>query len=60
MIYSQKSELCGCKIRQYAGGKVITKSCEDHSDKIEYFCPICKKKYQTERELKICRWSHAL
>ena len=60
MLYSQKFEPCGCKIRRYSGGKVFTKGCKDHSDKMEYFCPVCKKEYPTELELKACRWSHAL
>ena len=50
---------CGCKIRRYVGGRIITIGCNDHTNKIEYVCPVCKKKL-SKKQLKECRWSHAI
>jgi len=58
-IYSLESRGCGCEIRRYTGGKVITIGCKDHSNNDEYVCPICGKR-QTMKQLKECRWSHAI
>jgi len=57
-IYSLEIKDCGCKIRRYSGGRVITIGCNAHSDRNEYICPICGKK-QSKKQLKTCKWSHA-
>jgi len=58
-IYSTESKECGCELRRYAGGKVITTGCKVHSNVIEYVCPACGKKLKNLHLLKECKWSHA-
>ena len=58
-IYSLENKYCGCQIRRYAGGIVITIGCQVHSNRTEYICPVCKKK-QSKKQLKECKWSHAI
>jgi len=58
-IYSLESRECGCEIRRYSGGRVITIGCKDHRNITGYVCPICGKKYKKKPLLKKCRWSHA-
>jgi len=58
-IYSLENVHCGCQIRRYAGGRVVTIGCQVHSNQTEYICPVCGKK-QSKKQLKECKWSHAI
>ena len=59
-IYSLENKYCGCQIRRYAGGRVITIGCQVHSNQIEFICPVCGGKKQSRKQLKECKWSHAI
>lgn len=59
-IYSSESRECGCEIRRYSGGKIITIGCQNHHNITEYVCPICEKKHKNYQLLKECRWTHAV
>ena len=44
-LYSLEEKNCGCKVKRYSGGKVVTIGCMKHETVLEYVCPICEKKH---------------
>jgi len=59
-IYDSQPQECGCEIRYYAGGMVVTYPCRDHEKTIKYICPSCGEEIPSKKDLKEHRWSHAL
>jgi hypothetical protein len=44
-ICSLDVKKCGCKIKQYTGGRILILGCDNHKSLTEYVCPICRKKF---------------
>ena len=48
-LYSLELKDCGCKIKRFTGGKVVTIGCKNHQNSLEYVCPICEKTFTKTR-----------
>ena len=65
-IYTLHSKPCGCKVKEYIGGKVVVEGCKEHKTEVYYVCPSCSKEFHSKngkgkgkKLLKECAWSHA-
>jgi len=61
-ICSHEDLKCGCIIKRYMGGKVVTEaknSCKKHYTKVEFICSKCNKSF-AKKEFKKHQWEHAI
>ena len=64
-IYALELKECGCRVKEYIGGKVVIEACKEHVKKIYYQCPSCGKRFdgksgKGKSAMKECAWSHAI
>lgn len=57
-IYGREDLPCGCIVKHYKGGKIITSGCKTHPPSVRLVCTVCNKE-MSKRQLKKHRWTHA-
>jgi hypothetical protein len=60
-IYVLSTKECGCLVKEYTGGKVVTEGCRLHPTTIHFVCSAtnCGARFSVEKVFQEHKWSHA-